>query len=81
MNNLTTKQLLQVLPMDDAVRNNIVGKYDSLSDDQKLEIKKICWTMFFQLYNDEVKKEFQKTLEDVKKLKKHPRKDVRISPN
>ena len=70
MNQFTTKQLLQILPMSEDIRKNILEKYDSLTEDQKLEINKICWLMFFELYNDKTQQEFQKTLSDFKNSKR-----------
>lgn len=70
MKKITTKQLLKILPMSEEVRGEILGKFDSLSDDQKLEIKKLCWMMFFELLNDKIRHELDQalvTIEDEKK--------------
>lgn len=69
MQKFTTKQLLKILPMSEGLRKEVLSRFDSLSEDQKLEIKKICWLMFFELYNDKVEYEFKKTLLAVKDKK------------
>ena len=69
MEKFTTKQLLKILPMSEEIRNEVLGKFDSLSEDQKLAIKKFCWLMFYQLLNDKTQYAFKKALLDVKEGK------------
>jgi len=62
MEKFNTKQLLHILPMDEEVRQNVLAKYDQLTPDQRLALEKLCWTMFFQLYNNQVQQEFNQVL-------------------
>lgn len=69
MQKFTTKQLLKILPISEKLRKEILSKFDSLSEDQKLGIKKICWLMFFEFYNNKVAYEFKKRLLAIKNKK------------
>ncbi len=62
MQEITVKQLLKILPIDENIRSLVLSKFDVLEDDQRLEIRKICWLMFYQVYNDKVKLELDKTI-------------------
>ena len=76
MNQLTTQQILKILPMSEDIRTDILTKFDGFNEDQKLSLRKLCWTMFFQLYNDQVNYEFQKTLLEVKDKKRGLQKNM-----
>ena len=52
--------------MSEEIRNEVLDKFDSLNEDQKLAIKKFCWLMFYQLLNDKTQYDFKKALLDVK---------------
>lgn len=70
MNQLNAKQLLKILPISEEIRNDVLNKFDSFSEDQKLTLRKLCWTMFFQLLNDQTNYEFQKALLEIKDKKR-----------
>ncbi|PIS08898.1 hypothetical protein COT75_04395 [Candidatus Beckwithbacteria bacterium CG10_big_fil_rev_8_21_14_0_10_34_10] len=69
MNKFNTKQLLQILPLDENLRKKVVTNFDSFSEDQKLALKKLSWIMFFELYTNKIKEEFEKTLYEISQEK------------
>ena len=62
--------------MSEDIRTDILTKFDGFNEDQKLSLRKLCWTMFFQLYNDQVNYEFQKALLEVKDKKRGLQKNM-----
>ncbi len=66
---ITVKNLIQFLPIDEKVRQQVLAKYDGFSDDQKLAMSKLCWTMFYELLHAQTNYEFKKALLDVKEGK------------
>jgi len=63
---ITLKNLLTFLPMDRAVRSQIMAKIDGFSPDQTLALTKLCWSMFFKLVGDQAQFEFEKNLEEIR---------------
>jgi hypothetical protein len=67
---ITVKHLLQILPLDEDLKWDLLGKFDSLSDDQKFEIRKLCWSMYFTLLKNKERYELEKTLSEIKENKR-----------
>lgn len=67
---MTVKQLLKILPFETQTRNNLLTRFDSLTSDQKLEISEVCWLMYFELIDAEIKYELEKALVEVKENKR-----------
>ena len=73
---ITVKQLLHVLPMDETVRLDILSKFDSMTEDQKLEIREFCWALYFNLVKKKIKFELDKALLEVKDGKRELTSDM-----
>lgn len=47
------------------MREQVLGKLESFSEDQTLVMTKLCWNMFYQMVEDQAQSEFAKVLTEV----------------
>lgn len=66
MQQITIQQLLKLLPVEDKLRQEVLSELPRYSDDQKLDLSKMCWMMYYELIDAETQYEFKKALVDVK---------------
>lgn len=63
---ITTKQLLNFLPLDPQTKAVVLINSDKYKDDQKRALERFCWKLFYTLIDYETEHEFEKTLEKAK---------------
>lgn len=61
---ITLKNLINFLPIDNKVRQEILAKMDSFTPDQRLAMSRVCWGMFYELVKSQINYEFEKTLNE-----------------
>jgi hypothetical protein len=66
---LDVQTLLQVIPIEESERKEILLKYPQMTDDQKLEIKEYCWRIYFFLIKNKTNYEFKEALSKIVKDK------------
>ncbi len=76
MQRITVKQLLNLLPIEDKLRQDVLAEFDSYSDGQRLSLSKLCWMMFYELIDAEAQYEFKKALVDIKDGKRKLSEDL-----
>lgn len=65
--NITVQHLIKFLPVDKDMRQNVLATFDSLTDDQKLALRKVCWSAYFDLLKANINYEFENSMEEVRK--------------
>lgn len=48
--NITTKEIIKILPFDKKFKFELLEAFDTLSPDQKFNIEQILWDSYFALY-------------------------------
>lgn len=48
--NLTTKDIIKVLPFEDQFRKDLLDQFDVLTLEQKYNIERVLWDTYFALY-------------------------------
>lgn len=48
---IKTKDLIKVLPFDEAFKADLLGGYDNFDPDQKFNIDRILWNTYYALYD------------------------------
>jgi hypothetical protein len=48
--NLTTKDIIRLLPLDPPFKQDLLNRYDTLTADQKFEIEQMVWDVYDELY-------------------------------
>lgn len=47
---MTTKDIIKILPFESQLKNNLLNKFDTLSDDQRYTLEQILWDAYYDLY-------------------------------
>lgn len=47
---LTTKNIIKILPFRDEFKKSLLERFDSLTDDQRLQIERVVWDFYDALY-------------------------------
>lgn len=64
---ITTKQLIQVAPFPEDVKNELLAKVDSFSDAQKFDLEEKCWALISADYKNRLNFEIQKRMHEMAK--------------
>lgn len=70
MQTITSQHLINFLPFDEKVRSDILADLDSFDEDQKIQINKTCWLLFYELVNVQTNYEYQVALSGIAEGKK-----------
>lgn len=60
---LTTKIIIQVLPFDQSFKDDLLQRFDSLSDNQQLDITNLVWSTYYALYQLKLEENLDLALE------------------
>lgn len=72
------KRLLQVAPLSDNVKKEILEKADTFSPEKKFEFENLCWSLISQDYQNKLHFALQKaTLEMAQGQKKYSQEDFK----
>lgn len=47
---LTTKNIIKILPFDNEFKESLMGSFDNLDPDQKFSIERVIWDLYDGLY-------------------------------
>ena len=56
---LTTKNIIKILPFGNEFKDNLLATFDSLDSDQKFSIERIVWDLYDALYELRLQKNIQ----------------------
>ncbi len=63
---MTTKDIIKFLPLDNAIKIELLEKFDSLDSSQLLSIERLVWntydTLYQQLLEENIQKQYAQTL-------------------
>jgi len=62
---LTLKQLIQIVPLDEKVKQSVLNEEERLTADQKYKISKTCWRLLSTIFISRIK---NKKEEMIKKI-------------
>lgn len=69
--------LIKIAPFNNDTRSKILMQANSLSDDQKLKLTQMAWSMITTLYQAKLKQRFELELLDVREGKKELANDAK----
>jgi len=69
---ITLKQLIRACPFKDDIKNGLLGKLETLSDDEKIRLSVACWQSLGQLFKNELDRRRLNLLEEMEKTGKTP---------
>lgn len=64
MTEITTKALIHYLPFPADFKLELLEKYDSLPQDEKIRISGLVWNLYYDLYDSKIKDNFEKGLKE-----------------
>ncbi len=68
---MTTKDVIKQLPLEDALKVQILQMYDTMEPGQKLTIQRIAWRTYDLLRAGHIDESLERSLESVKKGESH----------
>lgn len=63
---LNTKTIIQALPLDPGLKQDIVSKWDTMDKDLRYEIENLVWEAYYEFEDLKVDESIQKNLEKAK---------------
>lgn len=66
---MTTKDVIKLLPIDEALRIQVLNVFDYLEPDQKLSIERIAWKMYDMMEEEQIELAVQEQYDAVKEGK------------
>jgi len=63
----TVKDLIKILPFDEAFKKDLLARYDRLIPDQRLRIDRIIWRIYDELFEARLAENIQLAFERAKK--------------
>ncbi len=63
----TTQDIIKVLPFKEEFRDNLLEKFDSLSDDQRFAIERIVWELYDAIYEARLDENMQLAFDKAKR--------------
>ncbi len=72
MSKITTKTIINFLPLDPSFKLDLLEKYDTLSREEQLRISDLVWQTFDNLYELKIKENFDKAIVEAEKSAKQP---------
>lgn len=63
---MTTKDLIKFLPFDEPDRNELLKTYEYADKNQRFAINQLVWTAYFDLYNDTLRDNLAKEVDEAK---------------
>jgi transketolase len=63
----TTQDIIRIVPFQADFKSDLLGKYDTLTDDQRFAIERIVWDFYDALYEVRLQENMQVALERAKK--------------
>ncbi len=62
---LTLKQLVQIVPLDEKIKERAINEEKELGSEQKYEISKICWALLSTIFEERMRQKTQEMLKDM----------------
>ncbi len=59
---LTTKTIINFLPLSGEVKLDLLEKYDKLSREEQLRISDVVWQAYYSIYDIKIKENFDKAI-------------------
>lgn len=59
---LTTKNIIKILPFKDDFKRSLLERFDSLTDDQRLQIERFIWDFYDALFEIKLQENIQLAL-------------------
>lgn len=72
MTNLTTKTIINYLPLPSETKLDLLEKYDTMPREEQLTVADHVWQLFFDLYKLKVQENFDKGIEETEKTGEQP---------
>ena len=63
--NLSTKEIIKILPLDENLKQELLEKYDTLDPRQKYKIDMVMWKGYYTLFKLKLDENLQKALKKV----------------
>ncbi len=63
---LNTKTIIQSLPLDDKLKQDILSKWDTMDQDLRYEMENLIWEAYYEFEDLKVDESIQKNLERAK---------------
>lgn len=75
---LTLKQLVQIVPLEEKIKQRVLNEEEKLTADQKYQISKICWTLLSTIFEARVRQKTQEMLREMAEgIKNYEHQDFR----
>lgn len=65
--NITTKDIIKILPLEESLRTGLIQSFDTLTPDQKYNIEKTLWDAYYAIYEITYQKNLRLAFERAKK--------------
>lgn len=63
---MTTKDIIKILPLEDASKNELLNEFDSLDSDQKFYIEQAIWDVYYEFFDLKMQANLEIALADAK---------------
>lgn len=63
----TTQDIIKVLPFKDEFKETLLGKFDSLTDDQRFAIERVVWELYDAIYEARLDENMQLAFDRAKR--------------
>lgn len=63
---MTTKDIIKILPFEEQFKNDLLGRFDGLSPDQKFTLEQILWETYAVYYDLKLEENIQLALQRAK---------------
>jgi hypothetical protein len=61
--NLTTKDILKILPFDEAFKRDLLGRFDSLGPDEQYAVSRLLWDLYDAIYTMKLQAKIDQALD------------------
>ncbi|MBI4100660.1 hypothetical protein HY439_02865 [Candidatus Microgenomates bacterium] len=75
---LTLNQLIQLANLSEDVKKDALANLDKMNEEQKLRLSQICWENIASSCENEMKSEYEKTLEEMAEGQEHSPEDFKL---